>query len=513
MNLNFQYFFHCLNMAYTRPILTIFMVFITFINPCTLNSQNSSISLSLIRTIEIASDSSLQAFTAKNLYQSSYWGFRSYKAARLPSLNLIMTPIQYYRDITRRYDSETNLDVYREQQSLYSSGNLSIRQNLDLTGGTFFIDTELGYMRNFGDNVYSQYTSVPIRVGYQQDLFGFNSFKWERKIEPLRYEKAKQQYLYDREYISESSTGYFFDLAMAQAEYDMAQDNVASSDTLYRIGQERHKIAAISQADLLTLKLDAVNAQNSLRNTEIDLKRAMFSFVSFLNMDKSTLVRLELPDRPKELEVNADKALTYALHHNPDFMGNKQSILEAEKEVDRTKKSANFEASFAASVGFNQVANEFSTVYQNPLQQDIVSIGLKIPLVDWGVRKGKANMAKNNLNVTKLSVRQKELNLEQDVIMTVNDFNVQQSMIASAEEALDLANMAYNNTKERFIIGKADINSLTLSLNRQKEAQKNYISSLKNYWMSYYKIRKLTLFDFEKNEPLSVIFDKDMNVK
>ena len=48
----------------------------------------------------------------------------------------------------------------------------------------------------------------------------------------------------------------------------------------------------------------------------------------------------------------------------------------------------------------------------------------------------------------------------EDVIMTVGDFNVQQNLIASAEEALDIAIMAYNETKQRFMIGKADINSL-----------------------------------------------------
>ena len=62
--------------------------------------------------------------------------------------------------------------------------------------------------------------------------------------------------------------------------------------------------------------------------------------------------------------------------------------------------------------------------------------------------------------------------------MTVGDFNVQQNLIASAEEALDIAIMAYNETKQRFMIGKADINSLTLSLNRQQEAQRNYITAL-----------------------------------
>lgn len=121
-------------------------------------------------------------------------------------------------------------------------------------------------------------------------------------------------------------------------------------------------------------------------------------------------------------------------------------------------------------------------------------------------------MAKNNLNVTKISVQQKELTLEQEVVMTVNDFNIQQDLIASAEEAMELANKAYEITKQRFIIGKADISSLTLSLNRQKEAQKNYISSLKNYWLSYFQIRKLTLFDFEQRLPLSSLFDRQMNI-
>jgi len=394
------------------------------------------------------------------------------------------------------------LDIFREQQTLFSSGNLSIRQNLDLTGGTFFIDSELGYLRNFGETVYSRYNTIPIRVGYRQNLFGFNGFKWEKQIEPLKYDKALKKFLYEREVISEISTQHFFDLAMAQAEYNMALDNVASSDTLYRIGQERQKIAAISQTDLLTLQLGSGNAQINLKNAETNLKRAMFAFVSFLNLDKETTVKLELPDRPKNMTISVEDALAHARENNPDFLGNRQDVLEAEREVDRAKKNSVFDATFSASVGFNNTAETFFDSYRKPLQQNIVSIGFSIPLVDWGVRKGRLNMARNTFNVTKISVQQREVSLEQDIVMTVNDFNIQQDMIRSAEDMLYLANELYNTTKERFIIGRADINSLTLSLSQQKDAQKNYLSYLRNYWLSYYKIRKLTLYDFEKNKKL-----------
>ena len=463
--------------------------------------------LTLNKAIEQAADSSLEAFRMKNMFLSGYWEFRTYQAQRLPSLTMNLTPAQYYRDITRRYDSENDLDVYRKQQSFYAGGSMEVKQDFDLLGGTFVLDSDLGYIRNFGDNTYSQFTSVPVRIGYNQSLLGYNPFKWSRKIEPLKYEKVKKEYIYNVEGVSEEVTTHFFTLAMAQAEYDLARENVASSDTLYVTGQQRHKIAAISQADLLTLKLDAVNARNALQNADIALKRAMFSLASYLGFDKNTEIRLQLPGKPLQMNVSVDEALVLARENNPTFLSLRQQVLEAEQTLDKTKKEAMFNASVSASVGFNQVSDKFRNVYRDLLQQDVVSVSLSIPLVDWGVRKGKKNMAKNNLNVVKISSEQGSLSLEEDVIMTVSDFNIQQALIGSAEEALDLSQMAYAQTKQRFMIGKADINSLTLSNNRQQEAQRNYISALQNYWLSYYKIRKLTLHDFETGVSLSSEFD------
>lgn len=464
--------------------------------------------LDLFQSIELATDSSLQAFRTKNMYLYSYWAYRSFKAARLPSATLRTTPLQYSRDFVQRYDSENNIDVYRRQQRLYSSGTLSINQNVDLTGGTFYVDSELGYMRNFGETTYSQFSSVPLRVGYSQSLFGFNSFKWEKKIEPLKYEKAKKQFISSREEIAVSAITYFFSLAMSRMEFEMAQENVASADSLYQMGTKRQPIMSISQSDLLTLKLEAVNARNSLKNAESNLKRDMFSFISFLHLDKDTSVELVLPDRPANIYISEDEALEYAVAHNPEFLTYEQELLEAQREVERTSRSSTFDASISASIGFNQIGETFSEAYVNPLQQDIVRIGLTIPLVDWGVRKGRVNMAKNELNVARISIEQKKANLEQDVVMTVNDFNMQQDQISSSEEAVELAMMAYNVTKDRFIIGKADLNSLTMALNRLNTAQRNYIYSLQKYWLSYYKLRRLTLYDFFNREVLSEEFDR-----
>ncbi len=468
------------------------------------------ITLDLKKTIHIANDSSLEAFRVRNLYLSGYWEYRSFQAGRLPSLSLYLTPAKYNRDIIQRYDYEQNLDVYRSQQSFFSYGNLSIQQNFDLTGGTFYVNSELSYLRNFGETKYTQFSSVPIRIGYSQNLIGYNSFRWEKKIEPLKYEKAKKALLYNMENVAEQATSYFFALAMAQAEYKLAQDNLNSCDTLYRMGELRHQLAGISKADLLTLKLEVVNAQNNLLTIGSGMKRAMFSLASFLNLPKDTEIALELPGKPGKLTVTAAEALEHARRNNPDFLQQQQNVLEAEQGLDRARRQRHFEANVNASIGFNQVADNFKDAYVQPMRQDMVSVGVTIPLVDWGVRKGRYNMAKNNLNVVQTAARQDELSVEEEVIMTVNDFNIQQNIVNSAEEALDLSILAYHETRERFIIGKSDISSLTLSLNRQQEAQEKYISALRNYWMYYYKIRRLTLYDFELRVDLTDKFE--MNI-
>ena len=263
-----------------------------------------------------------------------------------------------------------------------------------------------------------------------------------------------------------------------------------------RLGCDRYKIAAISKADLQTLKLDVINANNTLKNSEISLRRAMFQLASFLNMDKEQKLRIELPERPRLFTISASEALMYARENNPEFLTLKQNILESRQAVDRTKKESGINASLNASIGFNQVGSEFNQVWRNLLQQDMVSVSLSIPILDWGVRKGKYNMAKNNLNVVEISSRQTEQQIEEEVIMTVNDFNVQGGMIESVEEARLLAESAYEDTRMRFIIGKSDINSLSMALTRKDTAEKNYISALRNYWLSYYKIRRLTMYDF-----------------
>lgn len=47
-------------------------------------------------------------------------------------------------------------------------------------------------MRNFGEVKSTQFSTIPVRIGYTQQLLGFNQFRWDRRIEPVKYERVKK---------------------------------------------------------------------------------------------------------------------------------------------------------------------------------------------------------------------------------------------------------------------------------------------------------------------------------
>ena len=142
---------------------------------CSLGSfSQGEIRLSLNDALNLAQKQSLQALLNKYSYMADYWAYRSYLADMLPAVSLRANPLVYSNASELRYNWETQSDEYVRTENLLSDLNLSITQKVAATGGAFSIQSELGRVENFGKNSYTQYSSRPFRLGYQQQLFGYN---------------------------------------------------------------------------------------------------------------------------------------------------------------------------------------------------------------------------------------------------------------------------------------------------------------------------------------------------
>ena len=458
--------------------------------------------LDLEQTVSIATGSSLTAQQYRSVYAASHFAYLMWDASRKPQFTLESTPLTYESYITQRYLSVEDVDVYRQQRYLYSQAGITATQIFEPLGGMFYGSTQLGWLRTFGDGSQAQFMTVPLALGYKQDLLFFNPLKWDRKIEPMKLTQAEKELSYGIETASETAVQKFFTLALAQDQYLMAEEYQASCDTIYSIAERRYRIASISKAELSILDLERVNAATTLANARIARQRAAEDLATYLGLDKDAEIELVIPSTPLLLQVDVDEAVQLARENNPQFIENQLALEEALRDAEKARIEKNLNLGLGISLGLNQVANKISAAYANPLMQDLATVTLSVPLFDWGKRKNAYGAALMRVYAIQKSSEESARDTELDVRLTVQEFNERLTIMETAQQAMDIAEDVYTQTLQRFIKGQADVFNLSMAQSYWQSARQNKIASLQNYWLSYYHLRRLTLYDYLRRQPI-----------
>jgi outer membrane protein TolC len=471
-------------------------------------AQSDSYTFTLEQVVEIASKKSLDAFRYKNMYLSSYWEYRYFRADQLPSLSLSTTPLDFNHYRKREYNFQTNEEEYVLRDYFNSDMSVQLNQKIGLTGGSLFLSSELGMVKNLSGDQKTSYQATPVSVGYSQALNGYNALRWQSKIEPLKFERAKKEFIQSQEDLATRSTNMFFDLVDAQIQLKIARNNMANADTLYKIGKGRFQVGTVTQDELLNLELGQLNAQQALNTANLQVSRAQSRLNSYLMLDKSTQIVCEVPSKIPELQVKAADALDLALKNNPDILSQEQQTIEQNRAVAQAKSESGLNTTLYAVYGLNQSAQDFNQVYDQPDQSQRLRIGVNVPLVDWGRRKGRLMMAESTREVANARIQQDRIDFEQNIIQSVMEFNLQAEQVRNAAKADTVAQKGFEVTFQRFLIGKVDVIKLNVARNDRESARKAYINAVKTYWNYFYRLRMLTLFDFVRNENLIAEYDK-----
>lgn len=482
-------------------------IFILLVAIAISTKAQNKVQLSLDDVIEISSKQSIDAFRNKNMYLSSFWEYKFFKAERLPGISLSSNPLDFNRYYNKEYNFETNQDEYRLREYLTSDVSVSATQNVGLTGGQLFLRSELGMVKNLNGDQNTSFTSTPLSIGFSQELNGYNELKWKSKIEPLKFEKAKKEFIQDVEDLRVKSTLQFFQLITAQIQKGIAETNYANADTLYKIGKGRFQVGTVTQDELLKLELSLLNAEQALSMAQLEEKRAQSSLNSFLGMEKSMEIECIVPSEIPKLQINPDLALTQAIQNNPDMINHQQQKLQQDQNVKRTRSETGLNTSLFAMYGMTRSSETFDEVYGQPDKSQRFSMGINVPIVDWGRTKGRVSMAESNREVALATIKQERIDFEQDVVQSVLEFNLQASQVKNSAKADTVAKLGYDVTFQRFLIGKIDVIKLNIASTDQETARIAYLNRLRDYWMSYFRIRSLTLFDFETNTPLNANYD------
>ena len=478
---------------------------------CLINAQTDTSlikknrKMSFEEVVATARSQSPMAITARHQFRASYWEYRSYKAGFLPNLAMSATIPDLNRSIEKI--STVEGDVFAERSQIGTMASLQLSQNIPFTGGNIYMSSDLQRIDRLDSEGGKSYLTNPISIGLRQPVNGYNSMRWEKLIEPLKYEESKKEYINSLERVSLRAVNYFFDLALAQKNVEISNQNFSNADTLYKIATGRYQLGTIAENELMQMELSSLNAGKEFNEAKIDLAIRKFQLNSFLGFsqdeDISLVIPLEIPDN----EVELSKALEQAKNNNPDVLARQRQLLEARQSVALSKANKGLNADIFASFGLSQRGTEFDGLYVQPEQQERIRLGIEIPIMDWGLARGKYKMAQSAQEVVKTNVAQAEMDFEQEVLLQVMQFNLQDDQLRIAAKADTIARMRYEVSKQRFLIGKISVLDLNVALQEKDVATRAYIAALRNYWNYFFNMRSLTLFDWINNQTLSEEFD------
>ena len=447
-----------------------------------------TLDITMTEAIRLAQEQSSEAQAARHQLEAAEWSYRSYRANYLPAVTLTSSP-----NLNRQLNSITQPDgtnLFLQQNQLSTDLSLSITQNVSMTGGSLFVRSSLRRQDEFHDRLHA-YSSTPFQIGYQQNLLGYNSLRWARRTEPLRYRRAQKQFRETMELVASRASSYFFQLASAQTELDRAQQNQQVADTLHRYARGRYGIGTITENDMLQLEVNKLSGEADRMDAEISVDEAMQTLRSFLGFRQDVVLRV-LPDTViPEHRLVVDEALAAAMANSPDPDYYELSRLESRSQLAQAKANRGLRADLYVQFGLSQTGPTVSDSYSHPLNQEYASLGISLPLLDWGRGRGRVQVARSQLELTETQAEQGMTDFRLNVMKMVRQFNVQGHRVEVAWRKRQTALRRYEVARWLYVQERTTLLEFNNSVVEKDSAQRAYISALRTYWSLYYGLRSM----------------------
>ena len=457
--------------------------------------------LTLQRAIELAQAQGFSARAALATRDAARYRDRQFYSRLLPQLSLGGTVPSYNRSIIPVLQPDGST-LFKPQDQTNATLSATMSQKLPLTGGDFYVTSSLARLSRTGENAFHSWNSTPISIGLRQDLLRPNASAWDRREQPYRAELAERTYREAREDIALTTSNLYFDLYGARVTLANQTKNAAINDTLFTLNKGRFEVGKIGENDLLQSELALLRARNSLDAARLEEERAAAALRLALNLPVNTPLELAVTSAVPEFDADTARAVAEALRNRASMSDAALQDVQSRRRVTEARLSNWAGASVSASYGFNATAPNVSEVYSGLLNAQQFSVGVSLPLWQWGAHQEGVKAAQAD--------RDRAVSLAQSTTQqTAQDAHFAALQLAQARRTLVLSakadtvaikrfEVAYN----RYVIGRIAIDNLYLAQTEKDQALAQRVQALRGYWTAYYRLRRMTLFDFQRGEAI-----------
>jgi len=465
----------------------------------------AQVTLTIERALEIAEENNPQLKTSKLRFERTQFQLEAERASLKARLSMSVSPLGY--SINRRFD-ERSQDWYTTN-TLSSDGTFRIEQPILFTDGTLMLTNRFGWQNvetkiGGNDSKFNERFTNNLSLRYNQPLFTFNRRKMA--LEQLEFDHENSGISYALQRLSTESriTSQFYQVYMAQNNYTISQEEYENAQTNYAIIVDKVNADLSAREELFQAEVNLASAKSTIESSAVSLENAKDALKQLLGLplDEDVNVLANIVVIP--LIVDPGKAIESGLSSRMELRQREIDLEVAEMRLITTKALNEFRGDLLISLGIAGDDPQFGKIYgeENTIFTPSISIGLNIPLFDWGEKKARVKAQQTAINIAEMDYENTKIDIELNIRQTIRSLNNLRLQIDIQEKTVENAQLTYELNQIRYREG--DLTGLQMSQYQVQlsNARTSLVRAQINYKTELLSLKILTLYDFENDKPV-----------
>ena len=427
------------------------------------------------------------------------------KASLKSRFSLNLQPLTYSQ--SRQFDSRYS-DWYTNR-SLSSSGTFSISQPIIWTDATLSLNNSLSWQNNessiAGKTNSNRAFSNSLYLSLTQPIFTYNRTKMNLRQIEMNYENARISYALQLLNVERNITSQFYNLFVAQQNLAISESELVNAEKNFNIIKDKVEADLVTKDEYYQAELNLAQSRSSLENQRVSLENSKDNFKQTLGipLDEDIMVVCDIEAEPVIVDFN--KALESATTTRLELRQRQISRENQEMTMIQVKDNDSFSGNISLSLGVMGDDTDFNHLYDNPTNNPRVSISFSVPIFDWGARKARIKAQEIGRKMFELSADEELKSIEMNVRSTCRSLDNLVEQISIAEQSQRNAQLTYDLNEERYRNGELTGMQMNQFQTQLSNSKMSYTQAIINYKVQLLNLKILTLYDFEKNEPVTPI--------
>lgn len=432
----------------------------------------------------------------------------NFKKSLLPSISLDFSPISFDHSMRLLQNYSTGEYSNVEEYSNTTSGSVNVIQKIAATGGVFTLGSSLSFLHEF-TNHNNSFSSIPMYLSYAQSLLGGRkSMIFEKAISNLKHDMAMKEFCASISTEQQKILTLYLDAYSNKVDIDFYTKTVTMGDSLLMHAELRKEAGKITEYEYNQVNIQQLDNRMALEKSQYAYANSIRLLEKELFLHGIELGQLSIVNFPTYIDEKT--VLNLVNKNNPEYQSLEMERLNAEYALHLAKVNNRFNANISLNYGLNQYAQTFKKAYRQPDQRQAVSVTFSIPVFQWGINRNKLKIAQNEYETVLLEQEYALDNFKEEIHDYVFDYNMNRELMDVSGKKYELSAQQYAFAAMRFKAGKMAAIELTDANRDYLQAKQNYISVLKELFISYYKIRHLSLYDFMEGKDMVEIIRKSV---